>query len=142
MSDIEIEKEPSIGISLNVQVSEKRQLVLQSLVARDCAAQDLNVILDKLRMAADRQVAFADIEKLKLFLAQQEEQATTHAKRIAQVDQNVKDAWARGNKRGDPVLTSKERTEQAQAYEIAEELKRRIAKVKQDIADTQAIIGA
>jgi hypothetical protein len=123
-------------------MSEKRQLVLQSLVARDCDIKDLNGTLDKLRVAADRQVAFADLEKLKLFLQQQEEQAATHAKRIAQVDQNVKTAWARSNKRGDPVLSGKERQEQQQAYETAEAMKQRIAKVKQDIADLQAITGA
>jgi len=61
---------------------------------------------------------------------------------MAQVDQNIKDNWERSHKRGDPVLSAKERTEQSQAYAHAEECKVRIAKVKKNIAEYEAIIGA
>jgi len=143
MTDIpDVEKDPSIGVSYNYQIAGSKSLVLQTFVARDADIAVLNAALDKMRKAAERQAAFAALADLQKELKQNEEFQTRHAERIAQVDQNVKDAWARSNKRGDPVLTAKERTEQQQAYANAEELKRIAAKLKQSITDVQATIGA
>jgi hypothetical protein len=146
MSDIplpDVEKDPSIGISFSIQMGQTgRSLVMQTFVARDGDVKQLNDALDKMRAAADRQVAVLALEKVKLDLSQAEQMAITQAARIEQVDKNIAAAWARGSKRGDPVLTAKERTEQQQAYANAEALKGIIAKHKQDIAAFEAIIGA
>lgn len=139
---MEVEKEPSIGISLNVELPGKKVLVLQSFVPRDGETKDLNATLDKLRVASERQFAFGALEQLKLQLEQEEKLAADHAKRMAQVDINIKHNWDNGKRRGEVVLSAKERQEQAQAYAHAEECKVRIAKVKKNIAEYEAIIGA
>ena len=138
----DIEKEPSIGISYNLALGNNKSLVLQSFIERDCEPKVLNAMLDKLRVATERQAAFFALEGAKAELARQEKMAADHARRMAQVDENFKAAWNRGNRKGDPVLTAKERTEQQQAYANAEEIKVRIAMTKKDIADFEAIIGA
>lgn len=135
-------EEPMLGLSLNGELPGKRNIVIQGHIERDADPKRLNEVLDKMRTAMDRQFAFGALEQLKLQLQQEEKLASDHAKRMAQVDENIKVAWGRGNKRGDPVLTAKEREQQAQAYAHAEECKNRIAIVKKNIAECEAIIGA
>ena len=143
MTDIpDVEKDPSIGVSYNVQIAGSKSLVLQTFVARDADIAALNAALDKMRVAAERQAAFAALVDLQKELKQNEEFQARHAERMAQVDENLKAAWGRGNRKGDIVLTAKERTEQQQAYANAEELKRIHAKLVKSIADVEATIGA
>ncbi len=138
----DIEKAPSIGFSLQAQLPGNRTLVTQSFIDRDCDVKDLNAVLDKIRTAVDRQLAFGMIEALRLQLEQEEKIASDHATRMAQVDANINRDWQNGGRRGDVVLSAKQRQEQAQAYAHAEECKKRIAKVKRDIAEFEARIGA
>ena len=136
----EIEKEPSIGISYTCELPGKKALVMQSFVPRDCPASQLDDVLDKVRVAGERQFAFGAVIQLKLQLEQEEKMARDHASRMAQVDENIKAEWNRGNRRGDPTLSAKQRQDQAQAYAHAEESKVRIAKVRAEIAEFEAKI--
>ncbi len=131
---------PTIGISVSRELPGKQNLVLQSLIERDCKAADLDAVLDKLRVASERQFAFGAVIQLKLQLEQEEKMASDHAIRMAQVDANLKAEWTRGSRRGDPTLSPKQRQDQAQAYAHAEESKKRIAKVKSEIAEFEAKI--
>lgn len=138
----QVETVPTIGISLQVELPGKKQLVLQSFVSRDADVSEVNGVLDKIRVASERQFAFGMLEVLKMELETQEKLAHDHAERMKIVDENMKREWDRRGKRGDYQLSSKEQNEQRQAYATAEECKRRIAKVKQQIAEEKAKIGA
>lgn len=140
MSDIE--KEPSIGISYTVELPGKKALVLQSFVPRDDDAKNLDKVLDKIRVAAERQFAFGMVEHLKLDLQVQEKIAADTMKNVAIVDENVRRKWAASGRKGDPKLSGPEETQQRQAYQNIEACKERIAKVKKDIAEYEAKIGA
>ena len=102
----------------------------------------MNAVLDKIREAGERQFAFGALVQLKLQLEQEEKIAGDHAARMAQVDENIRNEWTRGARKGDVQLSQKQRQDQAQAYAHAEESKKRIAKVKADIAEFEAKIGA
>lgn len=138
----ELEKEPSIGISYTAELPGKKALVMQSFVSRDCDVKDLNGILDKLRISSERQFAFGAVQQLKLQLEQEEKIASDHVMRMAQVDENVKQEWSRGGRKGEIRLSQKQDQEQRQAYANAEESKKRIARVKSEIAEFEAKIGA
>lgn len=137
-----VETEPSIGISYQCELPGKRQVILQSLVPRDCKIDDLNAVLDKMRTASERQYAFEMRDVLARQLEQEQKLADGHAERIAQVDQNVKNDWERRGRKGEIRLTAKEESEQRQAYQNVEESKRRIAMVKKQIAENETKIGA
>lgn len=132
---------PTIGISLSGEMPGKKSLVLQSFVERDCDQKTLDDQLDKLRIAHDRQFAFGAVIQLRLQLEQEEKIARDHAVRMAQVDENIKREWSRGNRKGDVALSPKQQQEQAQAYAHAEECKTRITKVKAEIAKFEAQIA-
>lgn len=136
-----IEQVPTIGISVSRELPGKQNLVLQSLVNRDCEQKDLDAVLDKLRIASDRQFAFGAVVQLKLQLEQEEKMASDHAMRMAQADENMKARWNSTGRKGDLKLSQKEEQDQRQAYAHAEESKKRIAKVKSEIAEFQAKIG-
>lgn len=140
--DVELEKIPSIGISYTAELPGKKALVLQSFIDRDCEPKALNAVLDKIREAGERQFAFGALVQLKLQLEQEEKIAGDHAARMAQVDENIRNEWTRGARKGDVQLSQKQKQDQAQAYAHAEESKKRIAKVKADIAEFEAKIGA
>lgn len=138
----EIEKDPSIGISYTAELPGKKALVLQSFVPRDCEVKDLNGVLDKIRIASDRQFAFGALVQLRLQLEQEQKIASDHAMRMAQVDENMKREWNTGGRKGDMKLSAKQEQEQRQSYAHAEECKKRIGKVKEQIAEFEAQIGA
>ncbi len=138
----DIEKEPSIGISYTVELPGKKALVMQSFIGRDCEPKDLNGVLDKIRIAADRQFAFGAVQQLKLQLEQEQKIASDHAVRMAQVDDNIQREWGTRGRKGDITLSAKQQQEQAQSRAHAEECRKRIAKVKADIAEYEAMIGA
>jgi len=137
----EIEKVPSIGISYTVELPGKKALVLQSFVGRDDAIEDLNKVLDKLRTASERQFSFGMIEHLKLELEQQEKIADDHVKRMGDLETRL-NARAQQNGRREPRLSESEQKEKKQAVWNVEECKRRIAKVKEQLSEHQARIGA
>lgn len=131
-----------INISYTAELPGNKALQLTTFVSRDAEPKEINSVLDKVRVAVERQFAFGAIEKLRMQLETEEKIAFDHADRIAKVDQNIKNEWANSNRRGDVQLTAKQRQDQAQAYQHAEESKLRIAKVKEQIAEYQAMIGA
>jgi hypothetical protein len=137
---MELDKEPSIGISYTIELPGKKALVMQSFVGRDCDAKELNATLDKIRVASDRQFAFGALQQLRLQLEQEHKIAADHAGRMAQVDENIKRDWA--NRKGDVKLSKREEEAQQQAYQHSEACKERIAKVRKDIAEYEAMIGA
>lgn len=137
----DIEQVPTIGISVSRELPGKQSLVLQSMIDRDCKPEVLDAVLDKIRIASDRQFAFGAVQQLKLQLEQEEKMAADHANRMAQVDANIKANWSKRGKHGDPQMSQKELQEQHQAHAHAEESKKRIAKVKAEIAEFQSKIN-
>jgi hypothetical protein len=136
------EKIPSIGISLSIDIPGpadfgKRALVLQTFVSRDCETKDFDAVLDKIRIAGERQMAFSLLEAARRQLEVLEKQAQDHSDRIAQVEENMARAWAEGKKRGDPRVTPKEAQEKRQAYAIAETLRRDMEKTRLYIAECE-----
>ena len=126
----EIEKVPSIGISYTVELPGKKALVLQSFIGRDDSAAELDRVLDKIRVAADRQFSANLLDDLNRQLEQEKKIASDHAQRIAIVEENHNRRWLASNRKGEMKLSENEAKERQQALNQAEESKRRIAQVE------------
>jgi hypothetical protein len=133
---------PSIGISLQVPLANARQMVLQSFVERECQLPVLNALLDKLRLAADRQNAIAQREQAEKMLQEQEKQARDHMMRMAQAEANAERLWTNGGRKGEMRLSAKEEEEKRKAYQNAQILKDNMERIKADIRRFDQIIGA
>jgi hypothetical protein len=129
----EIEKTPSIGISYQLTLqNDKRQLVMQSFVERDCSKEQLNDLLDKMRHAGERQQAWSMIEDFKRAIEQEHINAEQHQIRIEKTDANLKAEWANGSRRGEVRLSPSQIQKQREAYDIAEAIKGRIERLNKD----------
>jgi hypothetical protein len=138
MSDDIDEKMPSIGISLQFPLQGQRQLVMQSFIDRDCDAQALNTLLDKLHAASERQYARGRIEEIKKFIEQEHINAVQQQVKIEVADESIKSEWENGSRRGEPVLTQLQIQKQREAYEIAEGIKDRVVKLNEELAKWEA----
>ena len=139
----ELEKTPSIGISYQLTLqNDKRQLVMQSFVERDCSKEELNTLLDKMRDAGERQRAFSMIFDLDRAIEQEYDSARKQQIAIEQEDAKLKSEWANGNRRGDLRLSQNQIQKQQQAYIVAEDIKDRIEKLKVAKAEWEAKVAA
>lgn len=137
--DAELEKTPSIGISYQVTLqNDKRQLVMQSFVERDCSKEELNALLDKIRNAGERQQAFSMIFDLERALEREYDIGRKHQITIEKEDAKIKAEWANGSRRGDVRLSQNQLQKQQQAYDVAEDIKDRIEKLKVAKAEWEA----
>lgn len=135
-------KEPSIGISLRCVLPNQQELVLQSFVERDCDTPRLDGLLDKLRVAAERQLAFGGLREARADLKKLEKIAVDHAARMEIVDENIKRKWDASNRKGEIKLTAQEEAAQLQSIQYAEDTKNRIAEIKKNIAELERVVGA
>jgi hypothetical protein len=142
MAEVEVEKTPSIGISFNVPFVNQRTLVLQSFIDRECSADDLNKLLDKLRGAADRQNAIVQLELTQKALENAEKEAERHAWRMARVEENIQREWNNGGRKGDLRLSPKEKEDQRIAIANAEQIKSDIERIHKEAEHWRSIAGA
>jgi hypothetical protein len=141
MDEPDVEKTPSIGISYQIQTRQSRQLVLQSFVGRDCMAEELDALLDKMRNAGERQMAWEKIDDLTLQLKQEYINAADQQVRIDVEDVRLKQEWSGGQRRGDLKLTQHQLQKQREALETAEGIKTRIANIKEALALFKSKVG-
>lgn len=134
------EEIPAIGISYTGHVARDRQLAMQTHLPQSASAEALNAMLDKIKLAFDRQVAFAEIRRLEAEIKAQEKIGAQQADMINSVDQRIKSEWDRTGKRGDPQLSSKDKRDQEQAYLNGKEIQRRIEILRADLAKQQALV--
>ena len=126
----EIEKIPSIGISYQLTLqNDKRQLVMQSFIDRNCTKDELNALLDKMRHAGERQQAWSMIEDFNRAIEQEHVNARDQQIRIEKADTQIKTEWANGNRRGEVRLSSAQVQKQREAYQISEAIKDRIERL-------------
>ena len=117
MSD-ERETARALGISVNAQVDAGRQIVFQTHIDVDTSQEDLDALLDKLNVAADRQVAFYEIPVLEKELQHLDLQEYTFKNNLQNMDANLaaKQAASTG-RRSDVKLSAQEEIQKRQAMD-------------------------
>jgi hypothetical protein len=136
------DKDPSIGISVRTVLPNSQELVLQSFVERDCDTSRLDSLLDRLRVAAERQMAFGGLRELRQKLKETEELAARHAARMEIADTAIKQRWDSSDRKGDIVLTAQELQQQQQSYQYAEDTRAKIEELKKTIGELEQVVGA
>ena len=86
---------PALGFSLQVDLGAGRVCTLQTHVASDCSLRDLNMMLDKMTAAGDRQRAHYKIEELERDLKQTEKEQAQHQEDLDRVDREHEAAQAK-----------------------------------------------
>lgn len=135
-------KVPAIGISLNVQIDNKRTLCLQSHCDATASASELNDLLDKIGTAADRQQAKYELEGLEFQLAQNRKLYPRAVEDFAVVQERHDKDWARRNRRGAVELTPQQEQEKRNAENLISRIKGEIEALEIRIAEQKQKIAA
>lgn len=135
------EEVPAIGITYQVELPGKKQLVFQTHAAQTDTKEQLDALVDKVRDVADRQFWFQMIDILKREAEQQERIALDHHNRMHIVEQNKALEWKNKGKRGEPMISATEQTQKAQAHANADEAKRRAQTAKDDLRNAYVKAG-
>lgn len=133
-----IEPDPAIGISMEVEVSKGRRLVLQTHVARDAPIGELNGTLDKINTASDRQVAYYELDALRFQLEHDERVLKQFRDNYVLLEQTALSSWERRGKRGPVELSDREQKGKMEAETSIERMTTQIGAVKARIAEFEA----
>ena len=124
----------ALGITVQMQIGERRQIAMQTHVTRDCSEADLNAVLDKATAALDRQNAKYRIQELRVVLVQNLKQYEQSADNLTDTERKWSNDWANRKRMGPLELTESQRTIQVQAKGHLERLRNEIRVLEAEIA--------
>ena len=146
---------PAIGLTFQQKYDDYRSVVFQSFVAADCPASELNHMLDKLRIAAERQKAITHLPTYRGLLKDKQEGLKKEIESVYELQVSEQEAvkrWAaeyeQSGRRG-PFKQSaahiQEQTryqqEQAKSKQNIEVLRKEIVVHERLIADMEKLIA-
>lgn len=127
-------KVPAIGVSLQVTLDQRRQLVLQSHADQENPAQ-LDVLLDRLTRAADRQDAKYLVETVKRLLRQAERNLLDTEAGMARTYEAAQQEWeADGSRQGEFKASGSVATDINNSRKSADRFREEIAAHTAEIA--------
>lgn len=77
---------PAIGLTYDQKLDDFRHVVFQSFVAADCKQEELNALLDKLRIASERQKAIAHLPTYRGMLQDKQDALKSEAKKHFEIE--------------------------------------------------------
>jgi hypothetical protein len=107
------EKAAALGMSLQVDLGAGRVCTLQTFIPADAHLVELNMMLDKMTSAGDRQRAHYKIEEKERELAQLEKDQAQHQEDLDRIDVDYEAAQARRMDQAEKAVKS------ADDYEVA-----------------------
>ena len=130
----------ALGVSINAQVDQGRVIVFQTHVDADIGAEELDNLLDKLNVAADRQAAFYEIPQLKKAVRLEKDRLNLATHNIATMEEK-KALVAQANGRRNPVNDANEAIAKTNAMDQLKRQKEIVAEVELALAETEAKAG-
>lgn len=130
----------ALGISVNAQVDQGRQIVFQTHVDADMSPEDLNRLLDKLNLACDRQAAFYEIPQLKKAVRLEKDRLNLATHNIATMEEK-KALVVQSNGRRNPVNDANEQIAKTNALDQLKRQKEIVAEVEAALVDTEQRAG-
>ncbi len=130
----------ALGISINAQVDQGRVIVFQTHVDADTSSEDLDKLLDKLNVAADRQAAFYEIPGLQKAVRAEEDRLNLFATNFAAMEER-KALVATANGRRNPKDDANEIIAKTNAMDQLKRQKEIVAEVKDALVDAMTRAG-
>ncbi len=130
----------ALGVSINAQVDQGRVIVFQTHVDADMSAEDLDALLDKLNVAADRQAAFYEIPGLQKAVRAEEDRLNLFTTNMAAME-GRKALVAQANGRRNPKDDANEIIAKTNATDQLKRQKEIVAEVQNALASAQQRAG-
>jgi hypothetical protein len=91
--------EPAIGFSIDCKINDRRAMVIQTYLPLDAAPKQINELLDRLLVSADRQEVRYRLKDMRLLLEKSEQELPMHEKDLVRFeDATVRDHKVSGRK--------------------------------------------
>jgi len=123
----------ALGITVQMQIGERRQIAMQTHVTRDCSETELNTVLDKATAALDRQNSKYRIQELKILLSQTLKQYSQSSDNLSDTQLKWQHDWFSRQRRGPLELTESQRQVEAQSKGHLERLRNEIRGLESEI---------
>lgn len=142
----ELAATPAIGISMQMQLDERRTIVFQGYVEADCSDEDMNARLDKLVRAGSRLQAQIDLVQARKHLAVVRKAFARAREDLATIDEryNHQKATAQASIPNDRRSVKERGIDSAQVQRTEHERQNAlttIERMKEDIAENEAKIA-
>ena len=128
------------AVTVTAQISQNRQIVIQTYLDRDSNLATFNRLLDKFSKTIERQEAFSSLESEKANLEVEEKALRNLGEDFGAIEERSRKAWEKANKRGTWRLSDVEETHKKGALTNIERYKEVIAKRRIEIARLEAVI--
>jgi hypothetical protein len=90
----------ALGVTYQITIDERRAIVIQTHVTRDCNERDLNSLFDKVMKVTDRVHAIYRVQELRLDLKREHNQLALSMTNLGQTKERWQTEWQRKGKRG------------------------------------------
>ena len=81
--------EPAIGFSIDCKVNDRRAMVIQTYLPVDAEPKQINELLDRLLVAADRQEVRYRLKDMRLLLEKSEQELPLHEKDLVKFEETT-----------------------------------------------------
>jgi hypothetical protein len=133
-------KDPAIGISYGIQIDEKRNIVMQAFVARDCDAVEFNRVLDKVAAAMDRQAARYGLKALRKSLAMQQKQLRRVTEDLFNIDERNQTLFKASGKRGEYKRSTEQEAHRTNVLTTQKRFQEEIDELKAEIFEAEKVL--
>lgn len=130
----------ALGISINAQVDQGRQIIFQTHVDADTTQEQLDELLDKLNVACDRQAAFYEIPGLQKAVRAEQDRLNLFTSNLGVMEER-KAIVAQANGRRNPKDDANEIIAKTNAMDQLKRQKEIVAEVEAALAGAKARAG-
>lgn len=126
---------PALGLSLQVQLSQKCTLVFQTHVD---ATENPNATLDKMANAADRLTARYELKEKRALLEQNEQGLKHMTEDLLRIDTRTRAEYDKSGKKGEQKLSNAQAADREKVQLGIERTKERVDIMRKELANLEA----
>lgn len=124
---------PALGISISVNLSAQHAITLQTHIASDVAAAEINLMTDKMASVADRLIARYKLGDMRKNLELHQRMVERATRDLNDLDARNRALHETSKKKGDLQLTNAQMADRNNAVKSIERFKEEIEKIQIEI---------
>ena len=130
--------EPAIGFSIDCKVNDRRAMVIQTYLPLDAEKKQINELLDRLLVAADRQEVRYRLKDMRLLLEKSEQELPLHEKALVEFEESTVRRHKASGRRSDFEWKGADATNRDNKLQNVAMARVNIERIKKGIAEAEA----
>ena len=131
----------AMGVTYQIQIGERRSIVVQTHVGRGDDPKQLNALFDKVMAATDRVHAVYRLQELQREHKLLTKQFAMSLDNLSETKARWQAEWERKSKRGPVELAGNQREIETNTLKQHDRFRAQLAELEQDIQDLEKLIG-